>query len=144
MTHTVTVRDGVYHVHIAAPTRVTALEMGPERLEAKLADGAWLVLGFAVWSGPDRAAIDALCDLGSTLSEQVALGVRPFEDHREFDRWCPLRPATTGSPIWLVLQDGHMVAQRQGTLARDDLAAWVRRTHTAQRRTRTDETESAD
>lgn len=144
MTHTVTVHDGVHRVHIAAPTRVTALEMAPERLEAKLADGVWLVLGFAVWSGPDRAAIDALCDLGSALPQQAELGVRPFEDHREFDPWCPLQPPTTGSPIWLVLQDGQMVAQRQGMLARDDLAAWMRRTLAARCKDRMDANETAD
>jgi hypothetical protein len=127
MSHTITVRDGVFHVHVADPTRVIELEMAPGRLETRLTSGDWLVLAFAVWSGPDREAVDLLCDLASAVPQDVALGVRPFLDHHEFDLWCPLRPATCGSPIWIVLRNGNSVAQRHGMFERDDVAAWLSR-----------------
>jgi len=108
-------------------TEMTALRMAPAETETLLRSGRWLVLGFAVWSGPDREAIEVAISASKRLGS-ARVAVRPFDDHAEFAVWCPGAPQTTRSPIWLLLRDGEFVASRIGTAAVDEIVSFVERT----------------
>jgi hypothetical protein len=103
---------------------VTALAMAPAEMETVLRSGRWVVLGFAVWSGPDRAAIDVAIGAAGQLST-ARVAVRPFDDFAEFAAWCPGTPETTRSPVWLVLLDGVLIGARSGPTAIDGIVSFV-------------------
>lgn len=107
------------------PAYCHALRQAPASRETQLDRGTWLLLAFAIWSGPDRTAIDVALEVVKGFHGQVNLGVRPFDDHAEFKTWGRVAERY-GSPIWLLLSDGALLAERVGLLQADDLSNWTR------------------
>lgn len=102
------------------------LQMTPKCIEPMLTKGKWLVLAFAVWSAPDRQAIAIALSLAQRLAKRVQVGIRPFDEFKEIQPWCPDMRSTTHSPIWFLLDDGRPVAQREGMLSEAEAERWVR------------------
>ncbi len=93
------------------PSHFHALPMAPTKIEDALLRGDWLVLCFAVWSGPDIEAIglamSELCQYGS-----VSVGIRPFLEYSETQAWCSEVNSDFGSPMWLFFRDGRLLRQK--------------------------------
>jgi len=116
--------DGRYTVELGdGADLVVPLQMRPRSLEAELRTGRWLVLAFAVWSGPDRDAIATVLQVAKASSHQAKIAVRPFDSHDEFNRWCPSVTERFGSPVWLLLEDGNLIAERSGAQSLEELRA---------------------
>jgi uncharacterized protein (TIGR02996 family) len=96
------------------------LPMSPQQLEPQLATGRWLVIAWAIWSAPDRAAISQA--LTPRWSLRVAL--RPFDDFAEFKTWCDL-PDNTLSPLWLRLDNGKLTRYHARVNSPDELAEFL-------------------
>jgi hypothetical protein len=106
-----------------APAYCHSLDMAPSSREPMLSEGDWVVLLFAVWSGPDRDAIAAALDAATSFRVGVRLGVRPFDKHSETGHWCPEWQQTPGSPVWLFFHDGKLVHQEIGLLSTHELVS---------------------
>lgn len=106
---------------INEPEYCQALIMSPAKREAKLNDGIWLVLLFAVWSVPDIDAIKMAVTLAKKFKGKVKVGVRPFDYHQENQLWCPEIKETFASPIWLVLKDGQLIMEQVGRRTEEEL-----------------------
>jgi hypothetical protein len=104
---------------------IVPLAMAPSALEEELGAGRWLVLVFAVWSSPDRAAIDLLVEHRDQLRSDLHVGVRPFDSHAELDGWCPTVDERHRSPLWLLLVDGQLEDSRTGAIEAGELLAWL-------------------
>jgi hypothetical protein len=100
------------------------LEMAPDKLEPELTAGKWLILAFAVWSGPDHAAIRSAVEVGR--EERIRVGIRPFDEFSEFAAWCPDVHTGTRSPVWLLLQDGQVVRSAAGLLSKERVSSLLR------------------
>ena len=118
-------RDGRYSIRFDEATDIVGLTMAPSELEPALAHGQWLVLVFAVWSTPDRAAIEDLVASCADAGPGWRIGVRPFDAHDELQSWCPEASERHGSPLWLVLKGGRLVAERVGVLGSGELGPWL-------------------
>ncbi|HTS72150.1 MAG TPA: hypothetical protein VMG74_00390 [Gaiellaceae bacterium] len=103
---------------------VDQFAMAPDRLEEILQRGSWLVLAFAVWSGPDLEAVTTAVAVARERTN-LKVGIRPFDDFAEFDKWCPTEEQTTRSPIWLLLSDGQVVRRLVGSASIDDVVGFV-------------------
>ena len=103
-----------------------SLQTAPDAREPMLAEGTWLVLGFAVWSVPDRQAIDVALSAAQAFRGNLLLGVRPFDDHAEFETWSEAQERA-GSPVWLLLRAGTLLSERMGQISVDDLVGWIAR-----------------
>jgi thioredoxin-like negative regulator of GroEL len=101
-------------VFIDEPEYCQALMMSPTLKEAKLSDGIWLILLFAVWSAPDQEAIKTAVTLAKKFNGKFQLGVRPFDEHQENGLWCPEIKEAFASPIWLVFENGQLIAEHVG------------------------------
>jgi hypothetical protein len=108
------------------PNYIVALTMAPDELEPELRYGSWILLAFAIWSGPDRIAVGDAISLAKALAGGVRLGIRPFDDHAEFSRWCPQVNEKHASPIWLVLRDGLLIRERVGVIGSEQFEDLVR------------------
>jgi hypothetical protein len=117
-------RGGQYSIEFES-SDLAGLDMAPDRLEPALARGRWLVLVFAVWSSPDRQAIEQLVADRAELPSDLRVGVRPFDSHDELQSWCPAATEKFGSPIWLLLEDGQLIAERTGWVGSGELSRWI-------------------
>lgn len=110
-----------YSVDLGTDARFAVpLPVAPAELDTILRSGRWLILCFAVWSGPDRAAIDTALAVGRR-SPRFLVGVRPFDSFAEFASWCPQLRETPRSPIWLVLHDGRLTGSLVGGANETDI-----------------------
>jgi len=107
------------------PDYFRSLQMSPSELEPELRVGCWLVLVFAVWSMPDREAIDVAMSAARSFGGSVILGVRPFDEPEEALSWCPKANVPT-SPIWLVFRDSSVVGLTTGTRSVEEVVQLVR------------------
>lgn len=108
------------------PSYCRALAMAPPELEAELSQGVWLVLAVAVWSGPDRAAVNVALAAAKQRAGEVQLGVRPFDDHQELETWFPGEHGE-GSPLWVILRGGQAREVKVGVRPLEDVVASLRR-----------------
>ena len=117
--------NGEYELILSGESaKATSLRAKPSEREALISGGVWLVLVFAVWSSPDRRAIEMALREVETLGG-VRLGIRPFDSHTELGTWCPEMPETWGSPVWIVLHDGRLVAHAVGMISAEELRMLV-------------------
>jgi uncharacterized protein (TIGR02996 family) len=97
--------------------RVEFLRQASDALEPYIAVGRWLVLAWAVWSGPDRRAVQeaiAFADRYYPLpAGECNVAIRPFDAEDEFRTWCPVE-VPSASPHWLLLDAGRLVEDRIG------------------------------
>jgi hypothetical protein len=109
---------------------VHALEMAPPSREAELDVGSWLIVAFAIWSGPARASVQIALDFAKASGGSFQLGVRPFDDHEELLTWWPSdsRRACMASivkdnlePVWLLLREGNTSYQGTGAKSAEQL-----------------------
>lgn len=104
---------------------VDLLRRAPGRLETFLQDGKWLVLAYAIWSGPDvsvaRRFVAAMQSdfIHSFHSRGIRVAVRPFDHEKEFATWCPMQAIQ--SPLWISLRAGSLVEHRIGLDLPDEL-----------------------
>lgn len=103
------------------PPYCRALPMVPSSREPELNCGNWFVLAFAIWSGPDIMSIDTALAAVKRFSGSIQLGVRPFDQYTEIKSWCPEARTSYQSPIWLLFQEGQVVAEFHGPLSKDRL-----------------------
>jgi hypothetical protein len=89
------------------PPNLFALAMAPARRELELDDCEWLVLAFAIRSGPDRAQIAVASEIAREFN-RINVGVRPFDEFNEFETWLPGQAATRGS-MWARLSHGELL-----------------------------------
>ena len=128
------------------PGYVHALKMAPELIEPELRVGLWLVMAVAVWNGPAIRNIEAAVACTKDHAGAFELGVRPFDDYEEFDKWWPSAEAPARSepvielfecgskktlrisadiahfPNWLVLRDGGTLYAGSGYRSRAQLS----------------------
>lgn len=104
--------------------KIVALQMAPSASEPELSRGTWLVLVFAVWSGPDIGQIRVLLDIAEHSQSPLLYAARPFDDRTELVRWCPDARETWSSPVWLVLANGRLLGQIEGVRRSDELRRW--------------------
>ncbi len=95
--------------------------MAPSSRERELNCGNWIVLAFAVWSGPDIAAIDTALVAAKRFNGKIQLGIRPFDQYTEMKTWCPEARVSYQSPIWLLFQEGQLVAEFHGPQSQEQL-----------------------
>ncbi len=86
------------------PSNLVALEMAPPDREPELKRCEWLVLAFAIWSGPDQAQIAIASSIAFEFP-WLSVGVRPFDEFTEFEHWLPL-PVRFKSPVWVRISSG--------------------------------------
>lgn len=127
------------------PPYIQALKAMPGERESELNVGMWLVVAFAVWSGPDFESVRAAIACAKNAGGQFQLGIRPFDDYDEFSTWWPpsqaaplatksiaspqrasqrrLRISTDphATPRWLVLRNGQVIAEEVGTRTVEEL-----------------------
>ena len=103
------------------PSYCHALPMAPSSREPELNCGNWIILVFAVWSGPDIASIDTALAAVKKFNGKVQLGIRPFDQYTEIKAWCPQARVSYQSPIWLLFQEGQMVTELHGPQSEDQL-----------------------
>jgi len=108
------------------PPFIYSLPMAPSELEPILCRNLWLILVVAVWSGPDLAAMETASSVGKKLRGAVHVGLRPFDSHREITPWCPGVAEQHASPIWLILKDGRLLAERAGIRESAAIENWLR------------------
>src|SRR6266487_3739751 len=119
MSYRIEPTDGHFAIRLQGePENCHALTMAPSDREEELNHGLWLVVVFAVWSGPDRKAIDTALEIGHELGDKVQIGIRPFDRKEELQAWCPEGKIQWVSPIWLVLKDGKSVNEMFGSQSR--------------------------
>lgn len=90
--------------------------MAPSEMEPELKEGVWLVLVAAVWSGPDRMAIQQALTAVKEFGGKLKLGIRLFDEDSETTQWFPDLPQAYASPVWLFLRDGRLVEKHFGSL----------------------------
>lgn len=107
-----------------APETVVALDMTPAKREPILNKGKWFIGCFAIWSGYDRAVVPSI---GSVVNRfpDLNIGIRPFSDHEEMQTWLRDDFKYFSSPVWLLLSNGQIVAERGGVLGPDALVSFV-------------------
>lgn len=91
------------------PSYCHGLRFAPDSMEVPLRSGAWLVMNFAIWSGPDIQAIQVALRAAKSFNGRIKLGIRPFDCHDELRRWCPPVKENCASPVWLLLKDGQLI-----------------------------------
>jgi hypothetical protein len=99
--------------------------MAPVEREPELNSGLWLVLVFAVWSGPDRTAVDTALSVAKEFRGEVRLGIRPFDKAEEALAWCPELKLRRTSPIWLILNNGKLERATFGPQTVEQLRAMI-------------------
>jgi hypothetical protein len=120
--------DGEYDVLLKGePEYCKALPATPSQLPRELSRGLWLVLLFAVWSGPDRSAVPVALSAVKQFDGKVQLGLRPFDRHEEITTRWPKVKEPFGSPIWLILRDGELLEEHVGAFSRSVVSGWLRR-----------------
>jgi hypothetical protein len=92
---------------------VDLLRESPASREPYLSQGRWLILCWAVWSGPDRLTVHQLVRHRQAHRLPIQVGIRPFNDQSEFATWCLVREKYQ-CPIWLVLDDSKLVREWVG------------------------------
>jgi hypothetical protein len=128
--------DGRYSLDLGdMAANLISLEMSPESPEPTLIAGRWLILAFAIWSGPDRKAVSTAMHLAKSTGHPVRIAVRPFDSHSEFDRWCPAVKERFRSPVWLLLNNGELIAERVGYQSISQLQDLIDKTTTREQAT---------
>jgi uncharacterized protein (TIGR02996 family) len=108
------------------PVTVDCLRPAPVGLETELRQGRWLVLAWAVWSGPDRHAAGRLFRFAEGILYRLGyprLALRPFDRASEFTPWCPVEQPYA-SPHWLLLEGGRLIGDLIGPSPPADLSAF--------------------
>jgi hypothetical protein len=95
--------------------------MAPSSREPELNCGNWLILALAVWSDSDIMSIDTALAAVKRFNGAIQLGVRPFDQYTEMKAWCPEALMSYQSPIWLLFQEGQLVAECHGPRSQDPL-----------------------
>jgi hypothetical protein len=115
-----------FHGKVASYCR--AFPMAPCSREAELNNGKWLILAFAVWSGPDVMSIDTALSTAKRLNGNIQVGVRPFNDYAEMKAWSPeAKGRHPGpSPIWLLFQEGRVICEFRGLRNEAQLTEMIR------------------
>jgi hypothetical protein len=108
------------------PLYCKSLPGTPLELRQELARGLWLVLVFAVWSGPDREAVQTALSAVKLFGGRVQLGLRAFDRHEEVRALWPHVKESLGSPIWLILRDGKLLEEHVGAFSRRVVTNWLR------------------
>jgi len=85
------------------------------------------VLVFAVWSVPDREAVQTALSAVKSFGGSVQLGLRAFDRHEEVEALWPHVKESYGSPIWLILRDGKLLEEHVGAFSRRVVTDWLRR-----------------
>jgi uncharacterized protein (TIGR02996 family) len=106
-------RARVDHGESGPPILLDLLRSSPLRMESFLLRGRWLILCWAVWSGPDRTAVHLLGTFHRTRKLPGDVAVRAFDEHAEFSTWCTVQERFR-SPIWLVFKDGELIDEVVG------------------------------
>ena len=121
--------NGHYHLEFSdVPEYCHALKMAPDTIELELTLGTWLILLVSVWSATDVNAIEEAINVTEELKKQnknLALGIRPFDMYEEIQKWCNDAQGASGTPIWLFLHNGKMVAKQRGLMPKEILIAWI-------------------
>ena len=107
------------------PSYCQALAAAPPAIEPELGTGNWLILVFAAWSQHDIAAIKTAIAAAKHFEGAWNLGLRPYSNEAEHDRWWPGLSADQQSPIWLLLVDGKLSQKIDGTLLLPELIAKI-------------------
>lgn len=103
------------------PAYCHALAANATAPEPEIGAGQWLLLAFAVWSGPDVAAVQAALELARSLGGRLHLGLRPYDDPEEMRGWCPGLTLEGNGPFWILLCDGAVRRYRTGLFTADEL-----------------------
>ncbi len=103
------------------PSFCYSLSMKQKHGEEIINTGLWLILLFAVWSMPERNAIQTALDAVKTFNGRVNLGVRPFDNHNEFKYWCDEIEEKYGSPIWLFFKEGVKLGELIGIRSENEI-----------------------
>ena len=101
------------HGDAGPPILMDILSPAPVGVEPFLQQGRWLILCWAVWSGPDRTAAHLLGILHRTRRLPIQVAIRAFDHHSEFSSWCPVS-SQFQSPLWLTLENGLLVDEQVG------------------------------
>jgi hypothetical protein len=91
-----------------APSFVHPLPMAPLARESELNRGTWVVIAANVGSVPDVNGIGMAVKCLRKYGGKIQLGVRPFVEYEEINKWFPDYGNNFGSPLWLVLRDGKV------------------------------------
>jgi len=108
------------------PHNCHALAMAPSERETALNQGDWLVLVFAVWSGPDRNQITTAMEVAREVGGTIQVGIRPFDNKEELRAWCPEAKIDWMSPIWLVIREGKLINEMCGPQSREKIVATLK------------------
>ncbi len=103
------------------PPYFHALVAAPSGREPELNTGNWLVMAFAVWSIPDNLAIQTALEAAKRFGGKFNLGLRPFDDFKEFGAWCPHLEDDGRSPKWVLIRDGKVCMEHSGILTIEEL-----------------------
>ena len=118
--------DGSWEIRVEnEPEFCRALPMRPQEMETELHVGFWLVLLIAVWSVPDRTAIQQALDAVKPYGGVVKLGIGPFDKHVEISRWIIGVKEKWGSPVWLMLHNGRVLDEKVGLLKQEDITRMI-------------------
>jgi|SRR5687768_5113997 len=121
--------DGTWEIRVEnEPEFCRALPMRPQEMETELHVGFWLVLLIAVWSVPDRTAIQQALDAVKPYEGAVKLGIRPFDKHEEISGWISGVKERWASPILLMLHNGRVLDEKVGVLKQEDITRMIQRT----------------
>lgn len=121
--------DGLPAVVLSGePPYCRPLAAAPTAIEPELGAGHWLILTFAAWSQHDIAAIETALEAVKHFAGEWNLGLRPYTNEAEHDRWCPGLGTDEQSPIWLLLVDGKVREKIGGTLNVQELVAAIEAT----------------
>src|SRR4051794_6117367 len=96
------------------PNYCHRLAQGPAQRDPELNHGGWLVLVYAIWSGPDIQMISVAQKVAKRFAGRLELGLRPYDYPEEIKTWCPEAAVWTSSPVWLILHGGELLLILQG------------------------------
>lgn len=108
--------------------QVHVVEMKPVGLEPLLRQNCWLVLLVAVWSGPDRKALELILDPTVAWPTWINIAVRLFDEEGEASTWCPTITTVTSSPIWVFMKGGRPLGHLVGIRTAKQLCRWLEST----------------
>lgn len=109
-----------------APSFLHALKMAPQFREPELNRRTWLVLTYAIWNVKDTRSILAAVKSVERVGNEVQLGVRPYDKYEEIDVWYPKKRDDLSSPLWLLLEDGKVLATEAGVLSEEEIVDFLK------------------
>ena len=94
-------RDWPAWAHVLSASELAA--------EPRLRSGTWLVVVYAVWSGPDLASVYVAMNALRSRAPAVQFGVHGFECPEELLKYHTWRVPPALSPVWLLVVDGSVL-----------------------------------